>query len=297
MSCAAQRRRQQRRRDPAAARGPAALGAAAAARRCRSACSGCASGTTRVDPLQEGARAACAFSATQCSSRAAMRITPSGSTSSCRSVRARRRCRSPARSAPGSSVPRAWPAACHARSGSKPGRAQQLAGADQRQADQRGRVVGLDRLEQRDAQRLALGAAGAVVGLLGAQVVLDLGVAQVAEAHRAPAPAPRRRSRWPRSTTATAVWNTTLRPRIARSCCDGALVRAGLADRLAVQIGHLVGADHHGVAGAAPPPPAPWPAPAAAPGAAGVSPGSGVSSTSGDTTSNGRRRRSSSSRR
>ena len=50
--------------------------------------------------------------------------------------------------------------------------------ADQRQADQRGRVVGVDALEQGDAERLDLGAAGAVVRRLGAQVALDLGVAQ-----------------------------------------------------------------------------------------------------------------------
>src|SRR5690606_41887992 len=64
-----------------------------------------------------------------------------------------------------------------------PGRADQAAGADQRQAHQRRWVVVVDALQQRDAQAFAPGAAGAVVGLLGAQVALDLVVRQVAEHH------------------------------------------------------------------------------------------------------------------
>ena len=139
-----------------------------------------------------------------------------------------------------------------------------LAGADQRQADQRGRIVRLDRLEQRDAEVFALGAAGAVVGLLGAQVALDLGVVEGAKAHR------HRRQRLgcskpvARRTTATAVWKTTLRPLMRRSCATARSWLPGLPigspSRSATWSEPITTAS-----ACAPPPRAPWPARAAAP--------------------------------
>ena len=50
-----------------------------------------------------------------------------------------------------------------------------------------------------------------------------------------------------RRTTATAVWNTTSRPLIARNWATARSCVPGLPIGVAVQLGHLVGADHHGV--------------------------------------------------
>jgi hypothetical protein len=47
--------------------------------------------------------------------------------------------------------------------------------ADERQADQRRRVVAFDALEERNAERLGANAAGAVIRALASQVHVDLG--------------------------------------------------------------------------------------------------------------------------
>src|SRR5438105_4021052 len=65
-----------------------------------------------------------------------------------------------------------------------PRRAKQPAGLDERQPDQRRRVVRFDGIEQRDAERLALGAASAIVRLLELQVALDLLIVQALKTHR-----------------------------------------------------------------------------------------------------------------
>ena len=62
--------------------------------------------------------------------------------------------------------------------------AQQPRGRDQRQPDQRRRVLRFDRLEQGDAQAFRLEAAGAVERLFGVDVALDLVARQRAETHR-----------------------------------------------------------------------------------------------------------------
>ncbi len=110
------------------------------------------------------------------------------------------------------------------------GTAQQGAGADQRQADERRRIVGLDRLEQGDAERLGLGAAGAVV-----RAARSAGSTR-SRRHWRRGSEPSRRRRRPRAaaslapTTATAVWKTT-RPAAHRPQLLGrALVRSRLAD-------------------------------------------------------------------
>ena len=59
-------------------------------------------------------------------------------------------------------------------------------------------------------------AAGAVVGLLGAQVALDLGIGRGPKAHGDRHS--RRRRTLAAQSTAIAVWKTTVRPLIARSC-------------------------------------------------------------------------------
>ena len=150
--------------------------AAAAARGCRAPAAAAPAAPPRRTRLRK-ARALRASSTTQCDERRG----PAHH----RRRAARRRAAAPA--APRSSafgtstrLPRAL---MRAASGSRPASRSSVAGADQRQADQRGRVVGVDRFEQRDAQRLALGAAGAVVGLLQAQVALDLALGQGPEAH------------------------------------------------------------------------------------------------------------------
>ena len=48
---------------------------------------------------------------------------------------------------------------------------------------QRGRVIAVNGLKQADAQAFAFRTASAVVGLFGAQVALNFGVAEVAKAH------------------------------------------------------------------------------------------------------------------
>src|SRR5690606_23875275 len=73
-----------------------------------------------------------------------------------------------------------WPSSAESGQGVA-GLAQQAGQRDQGQADQAGRVARFDRLEQGDAQAFALEAAGAVEGLLGIDVALDLVPGQGAE--------------------------------------------------------------------------------------------------------------------
>ena len=259
-------RRGPRRPGPAAGPGAAALRpalartpwAGGAVRRSCRACSGCASGTRRP-PASARPASSCAFSATQWPSAAPRSITRCGST-----LAAGRSSSVPRSSVLGTRIRRPGRAGVTApRSGSMPAR---RSSAQVRISGSPTSAVGSSdsiRLEQRDAQRLALGAAGTVVGLFGVQVMLDLGVRQRAEAHdhrrhQSPgpgrcrrAPPPRRCGRPPRGRAS---------PAVAPPRAHG----AGLADGLAVQVGHLVGADHHR-AGCRARLPAPSPAPAAPP--------------------------------
>src|SRR5690606_28761275 len=63
------------------------------------------------------------------------------------------------------------------------GLTEEAGGGDQGQADEGGRVLRLDGLEQHDAQPLGLEAARAIERLLRIDVAADLVVGQVAEAH------------------------------------------------------------------------------------------------------------------
>ena len=199
----------------------------------------------RIDALEEGARRLARSRRPSAPGRAALRITPQRQHA--------RRDRRPRSAAPKSSVfgtsssrPRiaGTVAASRPRSGSMPA---WRSSAQVRISGRPTSAVGSSEsiaLEQRDAERLALGAAGAVVGLLGAQVVLDLGVAQLAKAHRHRHQRRLREAAVARSTTATAVWKTHAAAAHRAQLRDRALVRAGLADGLAVEVGDLVGADH-----------------------------------------------------
>src|SRR5258708_30970418 len=62
---------------------------------------------------------------------------------------------------------------------------QHLGERDQRQADERSRVVGIDARDQCNAQAFGLGAARTVVGLLAAQISLDRTRVEVAKRHAA----------------------------------------------------------------------------------------------------------------
>ena len=258
------------------------------------ACSGCARGTMASMRLSS-ARALRASSATQCSSAAARRITPSGSTS----------CRSPA-SAPRSSVfgtssrvPGAEASASSCGRGQRveSGLAQQCAGADQRQADQRRRVVGVDGLAAARCpasrswrcrrSRRALPAAGSARS--------------------------RRRDR-SRNRTRTGASSARSKPVSARTTATRGLeddlaaahalqLRDGTrvvcrACRSARRRGRRPGRSRSPPRrGAALPPPAPWPAPAAAPARPGPRRAAGFRRPAARRRSKGRRRRSSSSRR
>src|ERR1700694_2468400 len=56
---------------------------------------------------------------------------------------------------------------------------QQIDQRDQRQTDERVRILAIQLRDQRDAERLGLGAGGAVVGLLAPQVTLDQSVVEL----------------------------------------------------------------------------------------------------------------------
>jgi hypothetical protein len=169
------------------------------------------------------------------------------------------RCRGPACWAPAAGPARGFMGAAAGRC--RPGAA--AAGADQRQADQRRGVVAVDGVQQRDAQGLALGAAGAVIGLLQPQVAFDLGVlrsrkctatgaSSPAQTRCPAAPRPRRSGRPP-----AAAHRLQLR--------HGAVMVPGLPmgwpSRSATWSAPITTAP-----GCARPPRAPSPAPAAAPG-------------------------------
>src|SRR6185369_6174238 len=65
------------------------------------------------------------------------------------------------------------------------GALEQLAQRDERQPDERARIVGLDALDERDAEPFGLGTRRAVVGLLAPQVRLDAALVQAAEHYAA----------------------------------------------------------------------------------------------------------------
>ena len=85
--------------------------------------------------------------------------------------------------------------------------AQQPRQRDQRQADQRGRIVAFDALEQRDAERFRLDGAGAVVRLLAVEVGVDLGVGAASRNVLATSTSAVRQRPLAASTSATPVWN------------------------------------------------------------------------------------------
>ena len=113
--------------------------------------------------------------------------------------------------------------------------------------------------------------------------------------HRHQCAPARSRSAW--HTTATAVWNTTLRPLIARNCSTARAWLPGLPIGATVEIGDLVGADDDRIGDAAPPPHEPWPAPAAWRARPAPRRRAASRRPAARRTSKGRRRRSSSSRR
>ena len=182
-------------------------------------CSGRASGTTASTRFRK-ARVVFAFShhpvargAPRCASRRAAARSLAGRRRPSRAEVERVRHEVAARPRHGVSLSQARPQRIDA------GRRSSCAGADQRQADQRRRVVRLDGspAARCPASRiLALPAQS--YGCLGAQVALDLGIARARESAPSPGPARSPRSRLAPQTTATAVWKTTVRPRIARSC-------------------------------------------------------------------------------
>src|SRR5687768_10308164 len=65
------------------------------------------------------------------------------------------------------------------------GALEHLGERDERQADQRGGILGLDARDEGDAEAFGLGAAGAVVGLFLLQVALDARVVELTEMHAA----------------------------------------------------------------------------------------------------------------
>jgi hypothetical protein len=121
--------------------------------------------------------------------------------------------------------------------------AQQAGGADQRQANQRRGIVADDGVQQGNTQPLAFGRASAVVRLLGAQVTLDLGIAQIAKAHLHGGRVDLLETAGLAHHGQGGLKDHRL-PAHALQLRRGAFVRAGLAQWLAVQVGHLVGADH-----------------------------------------------------
>src|SRR5574343_505187 len=156
-------------------------------------CSGVAKGHTSPTRLRN-ARVVLAFSATQWRSRAAAVSAPMGMTSrksgmlppSCEGAMQPKsrvlgmRIRRPFRGA--SARVGSWGMSDfldgQPGEGIQPRLAQQLAGQNQRQADQRCGVIRLDAGQQADAQAFTFGAAGAVIGLLQLQIGFDLGVAE-----------------------------------------------------------------------------------------------------------------------
>ena len=100
----------------------------------------------------------------------------------------------------------------------EPGRAQHAGQPDERQADQRGRIVAVDALEQRDAERFGADAAGAIVGSLAPQIGVDLGGGQ--EPERAADVDERASGIVPvaASSSASPVWKMTVLPDSSASC-------------------------------------------------------------------------------
>src|SRR5258708_13402945 len=74
------------------------------------------------------------------------------------------------------------------RRGSNDGQAralEHLGERDQRQADERSRILGVDTCDQRDPQSLGLRAGGAVIGLLAPQIALDARIVERPKVHAA----------------------------------------------------------------------------------------------------------------
>ena len=168
---------------------------------------------------------------------------------------------------------------------------------DQRQAHERRRIVAAQAREQADAQALALGAAGAVERVLALEVAIDLGVAS----RRRKATSVVTRRSWRRSRRAfqthSAVWKRTVWPlsvaqlgaRASRGC---RACRSARPSRSATWSEPII-QDW----GSACRRPRPWRARGASRSRAAARPAAALSSTSGDQDSNGRPRRSRSSRR
>ena len=97
--------------------------------------------------------------------------------------------------------------------------------------------------QQRDAQAFALGAARAVVGLFGQQVALDLVGAQMPEHHAHARQRALLKAAFPTPNRQRGLKDHGFAAH-ARELSQCALVVARLAQRLAVQVGHLVAADH-----------------------------------------------------
>jgi 4-amino-4-deoxy-L-arabinose transferase-like glycosyltransferase len=126
------------------------------------------------------------------------------------------------------------------------GLAQRLGQVDQRQADERGRVAGVDGFEQADAQAFALEAAGAIVGLLGVEVALDLGRVQAPE-HDFGAIAEMEGAAGVLAQQAGGRMEHHAAARGGGQLVGGPFEAARLAQDLAVDLGDLVRADHPGL--------------------------------------------------
>lgn len=121
--------------------------------------------------------------------------------------------------------------------------AQHLAGTDERQTHQSAGIVVVDALQKRDTQAFAFGAPCAVVGLLGKQVVFDLGVRQ----------RPKHHPDWREIDLFKTVRQTNHGDRRlknhglaahATQLGDRALVCPGFAQCDTAEVGDLVAADH-----------------------------------------------------
>jgi hypothetical protein len=145
-----------------------------------------------------------------------------------------------------------------------------------------------------DAEAFGLEAARAVEGLLGIDVAFDFSARQGPKAHTRGVDRIERDIAAPHAHRGAEHHGARGHRQQLR---DGCVAMAGLAERRAVEVGDLVRPDHPGVGMGRGDGLGLRRAPAAGPAMPGVSPGAGVSSTSGRTTSKGRRRRPSSSRR
>ena len=117
---------------------------------------------------------------------------------------------------------------------------------DQRQADERGRVVRVHLVEQRNAERFDLEAAGAVVRLVARHVATDLLVAEATEVHRRDVEVPFVRAAVREHDVHGGVEHDAMSAQRFQ-LRDRAVARAGLAEHVPPAHGELVGADHEAV--------------------------------------------------